>query len=317
MRETKNINITALAGGVGGAKLADGLAYLLAPGELVVIVNTGDDFVHYGLYICPDLDTVTYTLAGIANEKTGWGRKNETWNAFESIENLGGSTWFQLGDRDLGLHLERSQRLYEGESLSQITAEFCREFGIHNRILPMCDKPVPTLVETDKGVIPFQEYFVHQQCEPVVKGFQFQNAEHTDPAPGVIESLSKSDIVVICPSNPWVSIGPMLSINGLLDALKSTIVLSISPIIGGKAVKGPAAKMYRELGVEPSAYSVARHYKNFLTGFVIDNKDIDQKHEISNLGIKIMITDIMMNTQQDRIRLAEEVISFGQAIISG
>src|SRR6185503_2850541 len=255
------MKIVALAGGVGGAKLAHGLAQILPPEDLTVIVNTGDDFEHYGLNICPDLDTVCYTLAGLANPTTGWGRINESWNVIENISKLGGPAWFRLGDQDLGTHLERTRRLKGGESLSQITKDFCKAWGIGHTVLPMSDQPVRTIVETEAGELAFQEYFVHHRCEPKVKGFRFEGADRAEAVPEAKAALQSADAVVICPSNPWVSIDPILKI----IPIKNKPVYAVSPIIGGETVKGPAAKMYRELGIEPSALAVANHYRGLAT----------------------------------------------------
>lgn len=230
------MKIVAFAGGVGGAKLAHGLAKILSPEELTVIVNTGDDFEHLGLSISPDLDTVCYTLAGLANPETGWGRVGETWNAFDNIEKLGGPAWFRLGDQDLATHLERTRRLKEGQPLSQITRDFCSAWGVQHTVLPMSDSPVRTMVDSDEGELAFQEYFVHRRCEPRVKGFRFDGVKSAEPAPGVAEALKSADAVVFCPSNPWVSIDPILSIlsmNGI-EWNKGKQVVAVSPIIGGK-----------------------------------------------------------------------------------
>ncbi|MGD0752287.1 MAG: 2-phospho-L-lactate transferase, partial [Anaerolineales bacterium] len=268
------MKIVALAGGVGGAKLADGLAQLLPSDDLTVVVNTGDDFEHLGLSISPDLDTVCYTLAGLANPKSGWGRQAETFQALENIQKLGGPAWFQIGDKDLATHLERTRRLQEGQSLSQITMQFCRVWGVQHLVLPMSNQSVRTMVDTiDSGELPFQEYFVHRNCEPKVKGFRFVGIESARPAPGVLKSIVEADGVVICPSNPWVSIDPILALVGLRSALAKKTVLAVSPIIGGQTVKGPAAKMYTELGICPSALAVARHYEDLLSGFILDIVD--------------------------------------------
>ncbi len=306
----------ALAGGVGGAKLAEGLAQALPAEDLTIVVNTGDDFEHLGLAICPDLDTVCYTLASIANPTTGWGRADETWHALDSLAQLGGPTWFHLGDFDLGVHLERSRRLRSGQTLSQITYEFCNAWGIRPKILPMSDDKVPTWVYTDEGELPFQEYFVHRQCHPRVTGFRFDGVEMAHPAPGVLEALQKADIVVICPSNPWVSIGPILEIPGVRPLLekKQEPVIAVSPIIGGQAVKGPAAKMYSELGIKPSAIAVARQYGSLLDGFVLDNVDAEQAQPVREMGIETWVTITLMKTSQDRHRLATEVLEFGKEL---
>jgi LPPG:FO 2-phospho-L-lactate transferase len=303
--------VVLLIGGVGGAKLALGLARVLAPDELTIIVNTGDDFEHLGLYICPDLDTVCYTLAGLANPNTGWGRSGETWRALETLSQLGGPTWFRLGDQDLGLHLERTRRRSAGQPLSQIVKHFCQVLGIRPRVLPMTDDFMPTWVYTIEGEMPFQEYFVHRQCQPIVTGFRFQGADNASPAPGVLDEIRHADVVVFCPSNPWVSLDPILSIPGVRLAVASRPVVAVSPIIGGQAVKGPAGKMFTELGIQPSAAAVARHYEDLLHGFVIDQMDAALEPEIHQLGMKTLRTDAIMKTPLDRARLAKEVIDFG------
>lgn len=311
----QSLKVTALAGGVGGAKLADGLARSLPPEDLTIIVNTGDDFEHLGLYICPDLDTVCYTLAGLGNPITGWGRAGESFSALETISELGGPGWFRLGDRDLGLHLERTRRLRRGESLTQVTELVCRAWGILPRVLPMSDDSIPTSVYTiDQGELSFQEYFVHRQCHPQVTGFRFNNIESAHPAPGVVEALRAADLVIICPSNPWVSIAPILAVPGVRPAMKDKIVLAVSPIIGGQAVKGPAAKMYAELGIEPSALAVVRHYETLLSGFILDEVDEAQVENVLSMGIQPLVTDSLMKTPADRQRLAEQVIGFGKTL---
>ena len=300
------MKIVAFAGGVGGAKLAHGLAQILPPQDLTVIVNTGDDFEHYGLYICPDLDTVCYTLAGLANPETGWGRVNETWNVIENAAKLGGPRWFNLGDQDLGTHLERSRRLREGQALSQITKDFCNAWEIKQTVLPMSDQPVRTIVETEEGDLPFQEYFVHRRCEPRVKGFRFEGVESAEPAPGAREAIQASDAVIICPSNPWVSIDPILRVVKRIEKP----VVAVSPIIGGETIKGPAAKMYRELGIIPSALAVARHYCNLVTGFVFDEIDRQLEGEITGLSMRTLVTYTLMKSHDDRKRLAMDILNF-------
>jgi LPPG:FO 2-phospho-L-lactate transferase len=325
--------VVALAGGVGGARLAHGLAQCLPPEDLTVIVNVGDDLKHLGLHICPDLDTVCYTLAGLANPSTGWGRADETWNAFEGLIKLGGPSWFRLGDCDLSTHLERTRRLDDGQSLSEITHQFCKAWGIALTVLPATDDFTPTWVYTENGELPFQEYFVHRQCQPRVVGFRFQGVEHSRPAPGVIEALRSAAMVMICPSNPWVSIDPILAIPGVREAItlhtpprnpsaakgeggQGKVVLAVSPIIGGKTVKGPAAKMYTEMGIQPSALAVAKHYGSLLTGFIIDNVDADQAEAVQALGIRILVTNTLMPDSAERRRLAQEVLDFGGMISS-
>ena len=315
------MNVVALAGGVGGAKLADGLAQVLPPENLTIIVNTGDDFVHLDLNISPDLDTVCYTLAGLANPATGWGRAGETWQVLESLAQLGGPTWFRLGDSDLGLHLERTRRLRKGQPLSQVTRDFCRAWGVRAAVIPMSDDPLPTWVNTDEGELPFQEYFVHRQCRPHVTGFRFEGVERAKPAPGVLEALEQAQLVVICPSNPWVSVDPILAVPGIRAALTKgremgrLRILAVSPIIGGQTVKGPAAKMYAELGIQPSALSVARHYGALLAGFVLDSQDAHLAQAVQELGICPSVTNTLMVTPADRRRLAEEMLSFSTGLV--
>lgn len=314
------VKIAALAGGVGGARLAHGLSMGLAlsgsAADLSVIVNIGDDFEHYGLRICPDLDTVCYTLAGIGSPQTGWGRQDESYRAAEAAEKLGGPAWFRLGDADLGTHLERTRRLREGHPLSQITADFCAAWGISCRVLPVSDQPVPTMVLTEDGELPFQEYFVHRQCQPVVKGFRFEGAAQSQPAPGVLEALNEADVVVFCPSNPWVSIDPILAVPGVRGALSRKPVAAVSPIISGKTVKGPAAKMYAELGIAPSALAVARHYRDLLAGFILDRMDECYIEELSRWGIIVNATQTIMAGAEGRIRLGCEVLEFCKAILN-
>ncbi|HUH95775.1 MAG TPA: 2-phospho-L-lactate transferase [Anaerolineales bacterium] len=304
------MKIVALAGGVGGAKLADGLAQILPPEDLTVIVNTGDDFEHLGLYISPDLDTVCYTLGGLANPETGWGRLTETWNAIADIERLGGPTWFRLGDHDLGTHIERTRRMKAGSSLSQITRDFCAAWGIRQAVIPMSDDPVRTMVDTLEGELAFQEYFVHRRCEPGVKGFRFDGIRSARPAPGILDAIEGAGAVVICPSNPWVSVAPILEVKGIRPALAVKKVCAVSPIIGGQAVKGPAAKMYRELGLEPSALAVARHYQNLASGFVLDEQDAELAGDIRGLKMQTLITKTLMENSAGRRHLAEDVLHF-------
>ena len=300
------MKIVALAGGVGGAKLAHGLAQILSPEDLTVIVNTGDDFEHYGLSISPDLDTVCYTLAGLANPETGWGQVNETWNVIDNASKLGGPSWFNLGDRDLGTHLERTRRLKAGQTLTQITRDFCKAWGVENLILPMSDQPVRTIVETEEGDLPFQEYFVHRHCEPRVKGFRFEGVEAAEPAPGAREALQSAEAVIFCPSNPWVSIDPILHV---LKRLEKP-VLAVSPIISGQAVKGPAAKMFLELGIEPSAIAVANHYCDLATGFVLDLLDQQLEGNIRSLNMRTLVTNTFMKSLDNRKQLASDVLDF-------
>ncbi|PWH11735.1 MAG: 2-phospho-L-lactate transferase [Anaerolineae bacterium] len=311
------MKLVALAGGVGGAKLAEGLAQILPPHALTIIVNTGDDFVHWGLNISPDLDTVCYTLAGLANPVTGWGQADETWNVFQQMERLGAPTWFRLGDKDLATHLERTRRLREGEPLSHITHDLCMRWGIRHTVLPMSDDPVATIVDTvEFGELPFQEYFVHQRCEPTVRRFRFAGIEQAQPAPGVREAMAHADALIVCPSNPWVSIDPILKILQTAAIHLPNVVLAVSPIIGGRAVKGPAAKMFRELGIEPSALAVAEHYgKRTLTGFVLDSIDANLAPAVDALGIQAFVAQTLMPTSKERRKLAQDVLHLVEKLV--
>jgi LPPG:FO 2-phospho-L-lactate transferase len=305
--------ILALAGGVGGAKLADGLMQLLGE-ELTVLVNTGDDFEHLGLTICPDLDTVTYTLAGIAEPSTGWGVAGESWAFLDQAVRLGGPSWFRLGDRDVALHVLRTERLRRGERLTEITADICRRLGIAARVLPMTDAAVRTIVHTPQGPLPFQEYFVKEHCAPVVTGFAFAGSEKAAPTRELDAALGDRDLaaIVLCPSNPYVSIAPILAVPGLKQRLKQrgVPIVAVSPIIGGAAVKGPAAKMMRELGIEPSALAVAEHYRGFIDGFLLDEADAALLPRLTPLGLAARAVPSLMKTSVDRRRLAEAVVEF-------
>ena len=308
------MKIVALAGGVGGAKLAAGLAKLLLPNDLTIVVNTGDDFEHFGLYISPDVDTVCYTLAGLSNPETGWGRHAETYQVLEHIQELGGPGWFRIGDKDLSTHLERTRRINEGKLLSQITKEFCQAWGVRQLVVPMSNEPIRTMVNTvNDSELAFQEYFVHQNCEPKVKGFRFEGIEVAMPAPGVLEAVDKADAIVFCPSNPWVSIDPILAVKGIRSALETKTVLAVSPIIGGQSIKGPAAKMFTDLGIRPTPLAVVQHYEGLLSGFVFDIIDKDLAGEIS---IPTTITQTIMKIREDRCHLAQDVLNLIRKIKS-
>lgn len=304
------MKVVALAGGVGGAKLAQGLAQALSPGDLTVIVNTADDFEHFGLHISPDLDTVCYTLAGIGNPESGWGLAEDTINALTAVEALGGPTWFQLADRDLGTHLERTRRMKDGHPLSRITHAFCLAWGVETTILPMTDDPARTMIQTEEGELSFQEYFVHQRCEPAVRGFRLEGGDSALPAPGVLEALAGADRIVVCPSNPWVSIGPILSIRGIRSAIDPAKAIAVSPIVGGRTIKGPAAKMYAEMSIEPSAVAVAKHYRDVIRHFVMDDEDRALFSEVRELGLQVLVTDTIMTNSTARVRLARSVLDF-------
>ncbi len=308
------MKIVALAGGVGGAKLVDGLAGVSPAADLSVIVNTGDDFEHLGLMICPDLDTVTYTLAGLANPDTGWGRRDESWAFLDALRALGGPTWFRLGDRVLALHIERTRRLREGESISAVTRSMCAALGVEVKLLPMTDQPVRTRVQTDEGELGFQEYFVEQASEPAVRGFRFQGADQAAPAPGVLEVLRSADRIILCPSNPWVSLDPILAIPGIRAAIRGKPGSGVSPIVGGKAIRGPAAKMFGELGIEPSCLAVAEHFRDLLTVLVIDTGDESLAEPIARLGIQPLVAQTVMRDRSDRLALGRELLEFAAAL---
>lgn len=302
----------ALAGGVGGAKLAYGLSKVLQPHELTIAVNTGDDFSHLGLAISPDLDTVCYTLAELDDMERGWGRAGETWRFMETLKSLGHPGWFQLGDCDLALHVMRTQLLAQGMSLSEVTNQVCRALGLLHRVVPMSDDRVETIVHTKEGPLAFQEYFVHRQCQPEVTRFEYRGADQALAQRGVLDLLAMSSLkgVIVCPSNPWLSIGPMLAIEGIREALHRTSapVVAVSPIIAGRAVKGPAAKLMAELGLEVSALSIARHYADFIDALVIDASDEPLKGEIEAMGVRAVVADTLMSTRSDRVRLARNVL---------
>ena len=302
-------HVVALCGGVGGAKLAHGLAIALAPQDLTIVVNTGDDFKHLGLHISPDLDSVMYALAGLSDPVRGWGRRDETWTFMAALAKLGGESWFRLGDGDLATHVERTWRLAEGASLSAVTAHLCGSLGIGPVVLPMSDDPVRTRVLTEAGWLDFQEYFVHQECRPRVRDFMFAGVDTARPPPQLVETLERSDLraIVICPSNPFVSIEPILAINGIRSALQRVPVpvVAVTPIIGGKAIKGPAAKMLTELGFEVSATAVARRYLGIIDAFILDAVD-GQPERVP--GIELFTAATLMSSVADRVALAREVL---------
>ena len=306
------MTVLALAGGVGGAKLALGLAKLLSPDALVFVVNTGDDFEHLGLHISPDVDTLAYTLADTANPATGWGRDNETWHCMETLERLGGETWFRLGDRDLALHIRRRSLLDQGLGLTAATAILAKSLGIDHRILPMSDDPVRTHVQTPHGTLAFQHYFVRDRCAPTVLGFDFAGAENAKLNPAI--RFDALDAVVICPSNPYVSVDPILAVPGMRDALHNARcpIVAVSPIVGGKAIKGPTAKMMRELGVPATSVEIARHYLGLATHFIIDEVDTRSHDAVAALGFETATAQTVMRTLEDRIALARTVLAFVQ-----
>ncbi len=328
------MNIVALAGGVGGAKLAHGLTLchserseesLGQSGEiprhsaarndtLAVIVNTGDDFDWNGLRVCPDLDTVTYTLGGLANPDTGWGVAGDTFECLGALQKLGQEPWFRIGDRDLATHVRRTVLLAEGRSLTEATSIITRALNIRPAILPMTDDRFRTLVNTDAGVLEFQDYFVRRQWQPVITRIIFDGAESARTTPQVIDALAQADAIIFCPSNPFVSIEPILTLlpSPCLGE-GAGVRVAVSPIVGGQALKGPAAKMFRELGIEPSAFAVAQRYQHIITHFVLDQLDRDQESAIQSLGLRTLVTDTWMKTIDDRARLAGEIIEFIQS----
>ncbi len=302
--------VIAISGGIGGAKLALGLYRVLPENRLRVIVNCGDDFDHLGLRICPDIDTTLYTLAGIANTELGWGRQDETWSFMDTLSALGGPSWFRLGDRDLALHVERTRRLAAGETLSAFTADIAQRLGISAGILPMSDDPVRTRVHTDEGELAFQDYFVRQRCAPPVTALSFAGAASALVAPAAAACLgAQPRAVILCPSNPYLSIDPILAVPGMRALLRAAgaAVIAVCPLVGGDAVKGPTAKIMRELGVPLNAASIARHYAGLIDGFVLDRRDAAV---VGDIDCHVRVTDTLMHTLADRERLATEVLEF-------
>lgn len=302
-------SILAITGGVGGAKLALGLSRLLGPDELAFAVNTGDDFQHLGFEIAPDTDTLIYTLSELANTELGWGRRDETWNFMSALESLGGETWFRLGDRDLALHVTRTRMLAGGASRTEATAAIAQALGVRHAILPMSDDPVRTIVHTPGGPLAFQHYFVRDRCAPAVTGFEFLGVAAAAPNPAILEWIARADGIVICPSNPFVSVDPLLCVPGMREALRAAAapVVAVSPIIGGTAVKGPTAKMMRELDVPASADQVAAHYGDLLDGFVLDQQDAQRQ---PSLAVPSIVTQTLMITLRDRVDLAAATLRF-------
>lgn len=307
-----NANIVILAGGVGGAKLADGFAQIVSSENLTVIVNTGDDFQHLGLTICPDLDTITYTLAGEANVESGWGRAGETWRTISEVSRLGGPDWFRLGDLDLATHLVRTEMLGAGHTLTEVTRHLCRQFGVGPAVLPMSDRPAPTIVETPEGRQPFQEWFVKNGWQPAVKKIHLPQDVQTTAS--VLWALEKADIVVIAPSNPFVSIDPILNVYPIREMVADLpeAVVAVSPIIGGQAVKGPAAKMMEEMEMPVTAQAIANHYDDLIDIFVYDTVDkgnVQSQHEL-------LCTNTIMKDRAERLRLAREIMNFTMELIN-
>jgi len=306
-------HVLALSGGVGGAKLAAGLAAVLTPGDLTIAVNTGDDFEHLGLTICPDIDSVTYALAGLNDTDRGWGVAGETWQAMAMLRGLGEEGWFNLGDRDLGMHIARSWRLRAGETLSQVTARLTRELGITHAIVPMSDDVVRTQVETDDGVLDFQRYFVAEQCRPVARSIRFDGASAAAPSPALAQALARPDLaaVIICPSNPYLSVDPILSIDGVRSAIETSgvTVVVVSPLVGGRALKGPLGKLLDELGADAGNLAIARHYAGIADHIVIDTADAADAEGLRRLGVSVTIAGTVMCDADDRERLARVALS--------
>jgi LPPG:FO 2-phospho-L-lactate transferase len=312
------MKVLALAGGVGGAKLASGLQDALPRGDLAVIVNTADDFCLWGLRICPDLDTVMYTLADLANPETGWGVAGESFGALGMLARYGEDTWFKLGDRDLATHVLRTARLRAGESLTRITTDLSGALGVRSVILPMCDEPVASVLDTPDGSLEFQEYFVRRRQRDEVLAIELRGIDDARPTDAVLEALAAADLVVLCPSNPVVSIGPILALPGMRKALAASRVpkIAVSPIVGGRALKGPADRMLYSLGHEVSATGVARMYEGLVDGMVIDRVDEEERSEIGALGMRVLATDAIMRDAPDRVRLAREVLGFGDGPVA-
>ena len=301
----------ALTGGIGGAKLGLGLARILQPEALSFLVNTGDDFEHLGLHVSPDADTLAYTLAGASNTALGWGRRDETWRFMAALQELGGETWFRLGDADLALHVTRTQMLKSGATLTEAIRALSARLGVRHPIIPMSDDPVRTLVHTADGPLAFQHYFVRDRCRPRVAGFEFAGADRAAPSPALAALLPNCEGVIVCPSNPYVSIDPILAVHGLASALRAcgAPIVAVSPIVGGAAIKGPTAKMMAELGVPTTAEQVAEHYQGFIDGFILDEQDA---HLHDALQVPTRVAPSVMVSLADRERLAATALHFMQ-----
>jgi LPPG:FO 2-phospho-L-lactate transferase len=317
-KQNNSPKFIAVSGGVGGAKLALGLEKIIQSEDLMVIGNVGDDFRHFGLHISPDIDTLLYTLSGKSDIEKGWGLANETWEFMSAMKELGGDIWFQLGDRDLATHVERTRRLQNSESLSEITDYFRRTFGIGATIIPATDDQLRTIVETDIGVLNFQEYFVRERCNPRIQNLHFQGSESAYPQKELTKALGSTELqsIIFCPSNPLLSIDPILSIQGLKKAFADSgaKIVAVTPIVGGAAIKGPAAKNLRELGYPVSATTVAKHYQGLIHGFVLDKRDREETKQIEKLGIAVLVTETIMNDLETKIQLAEKTLQFAKSI---
>jgi LPPG:FO 2-phospho-L-lactate transferase len=312
--EFERQRVVALAGGVGGARLAHGLAQNLTPEDLTVIVNTADDFEWLGLTVCPDIDTVLYTLAGVEDPKEGWGRAGDTMYALDALGRMGGPTWFRIGDADLATHLMRSQRLWQSLSLSEVTRSLAASLGVQQTVLPMTDDEMQTRVLTDEGELAFQEYFVRRGCEPRVLGFRFDGLDTAQASDAVLGALEAAELIIVCPSNPYVSIDPILSLPGVCERIRARPSVAVSPIIGGAAVKGPAAKMMRELGLDPCAAEIARHYSGLVRGIIIDTVDAGQAETIQASGMRARTAASLMRDAAGRAALARVALDFGRGL---
>ena len=310
MTVIRNLRVTALAGGVGASKLLLGLYEVMDPRALTVIVNTGDDITLHGLKISPDLDIVTYTLAGIVDPAKGWGFRGETFHALKRLAKYGRADWFNLGDRDLATHIHRTALLAEGKTLTEAAESVRTALGVKARILPMSDEPIPTIIDSSEGVLHFQEYLVKRRCEPIVQAIRFEGAESARPAPGVLQAIQDADRIIICPSNPLISIGPILAVPGIRDALRARKrdVIAVCPIVGGKSLKGPSDKMLAQLGYDTSALGVAKLYSDFIGTFVIDSADASQADSIRALDMEVVVLPTVMKTLTQKRRLARALL---------
>jgi LPPG:FO 2-phospho-L-lactate transferase len=311
-----DMSVLALAGGVGGGKLARGLAAVLPPERLTIVVNTADDFVHLGLQISPDIDSVLYALSDLNDPERGWGLADETWQFMAMLEKLGGAAWFRLGDRDLAMHVLRTQELAAGSSLSEVTALISKRLGVAHTVVPMTDDPVRSIVETEEGSLAFQDFFVRRNCEPRFRGVRFRGVETAVPHPAFAAAIEQADAIVIAPSNPYVSIDPILALRGIADALANRRgpIVAISPIVGGAAVKGPLAKMLRDRGLGRSPMSVAQHYGRLVDGWIIDVADRVYASAIERFGCRVHIRNTFMRTLDDKRRLAHDVLEFAMQL---
>jgi LPPG:FO 2-phospho-L-lactate transferase len=310
--------VVLLVGGVGGAKLALGLARVLPPGSLTIIVNTGDDLKHLGLHISPDVDTVMYTLSNMVNPKTGWGLDDDSLHAMRMVRRYGGPDWFNLGDKDIGTHLMRTQLLGEGLTLTEVTRKLCASLGVDHPLLPMSDDPVRTVLDTDQGLLSFQEYFVRERWQPVVRDIRFEGSEKAKPSEAVIAALEQASMIVFGPSNPFLSIDPILSVPGIRERIEGGSVprVAVSPIIAGKAVKGPTAKIMTEMGIDVTPVGVIDHYRNLLDGIILDEADSTLRDKIESTGMHTSAQQILMETQNDKIRLAVTLLHWVEENLS-